>query len=1006
MTTKFRALPILPYAIAFILLMLLTSMVPVGLTQSPDPQPKQKPAKTPQKITDESGEHGSWTLHTIGAATAGVARRIPPQLQIRGASEGYGPTRDSLHFFAQETSGDFEISVRIDDVKDSGLGGLMVRVAGTDGREPYFSISTHPASDHHATVRTLYRPQQEPQLSQKMLEPVVLAFPIFLKLQRVGSVFISSYSNDGYSYREQLRVDSKGSRLAERDLNVGMVQSSEKSKVVATAVFEMPVLQSTEPQVSQLVSVGVKEPLVGGLAGAGAIVRSLPPGLSSSPDDVAYLKSDSRYVKVPKKLTFDRGRPTATFEIQTSAVKSPTSANVTVLLNGQKKTVRVNVLPREAVTSITIRPSQIVTNEPRAVATVDLVNPAPSGGTKVRVSSTGRDVRMPSEVIVPAGERSVSFDLAGWGLASGNTVVTAAGGGATRQGFIDLGSIGLPERSLNECSLQALRPDIATDGQRVYLRNDTPEGARVFLTGYRYNDSPPSRLFPQGEGREKTYCGCQHVALQAVPDFDGGSTTRPYFVVPMDAPSGDYTVVVKSKEGDCKSGGIRAEDCHDDGCTAVNLFVAPSYMVSRLNRMDINANSEDVADSPAEMNFTFGSFSGTPIGQGNNTLALVEFAGSYPGGPKGAGHLTNADNTQLFPNLPLFIGRESRMINIECREECASVPAGREAECLSICSDFVASGRFSNHFEFQFGGAEFDSSPSKWYGYVAGVGAAALGCAISVKAGHPKAGCTASAGAGKWLSDEINKALEDNDDKLGTASQIYNHSLGGFEWGPPDEQPPLALTQDREGGDINIYVQNFRVGGPRILQYKVTLKSMTVLEGYDLGSCPEPNEIFLNSRAFLYEGGSELGAAERFPSSNGVWKLKTNETEDFGGVPFVLKQSSFTAENAPESPLLFVEFGVWEDDEDKDLMGLFSDTIFLPDLLALEPPFAVDEVSPEGLFIRRAKMEQFVQVHGYEGSDNHCFSGPSAVAGDSDELQGRVNLVYEIEVTWLKRALR
>ena len=50
------------------------------------------------------------------------------------------------------------------------------------------------------------------------------------------------------------------------------------------------------------------------------------------------------------------------------------------------------------------------------------------------------------------------------------------------------------------------------------------------------------------------------------------------------------------------------------------------------------------------------------------------------------------------------------------------------------------------------------------------------------------------------------------------------------------------------------------------------------------------------------EGGSELGAAERFPSSNGVWKLKTNETEDFGGIPFVLKQSSFTAENAPESP--------------------------------------------------------------------------------------------------------
>ncbi len=1005
MKTNCRALPIRPCAIAFVFLMLLISLVPVGLTQRPATQQTKKPAKTPQKSPDVSGEHGAWTLHTIGNATSGTARRYPPQVQIRGASEGYGPARDSLHFFAQATPGDFEISVRLDDVKDYGLGGLMVRVPGVHGTEPYFSIAAHPGSDRKLTVKSLFRPQQDQRVSQRdFVQPVVLEFPIFLKLRRAGSVYTSAYSTDGFTYHDQLRVDSKGSRLAGRDLNVGMVQSSEKNKAVATADFSMPKLQSTEPRVSELVSVAVKEPLVGGIASSGAIVRGLPSGLLSSPDDVAHLKSDSRNVKVPEKVVFQRGSSTATFDIQTSTVTKPTTANLTVLLNGQRKIVKVNLLPQDAITSITVRPSQVVTNEPRAIATVDLVHPAPAGGTKVRVSNSGRNVRLPSEVIVPAGERSVSFDLAGWGLAAGNNVVTVTGGGSVREGLVDLGSIGLPERNLNECPLQALSPDIATDGQRVYLRNDTPDKARVFLTGYRYNDSPPSRAFPQGEGRERIFCGCQRVEMEAVPDFDGGSSfNRPYFVVPMNAPSGDYTVVVKPKEGECQTGGPGAEGCQDTGCTATNLFVAPSYMVSRLNRMDINANAEDVVDSPSEMAFTFGSFSGIPIASGNDTVALVKFSGSYPAGPEGAGHLTNADNTQLFPELPLFIGRESRMINIECREECKSAPAGREAECLSICSDFVTGGRFSDHFEFQFGGNEFDEDASKWYGYVAGVGAAAVGCAISIKAGHPKAGCTASAGAGKWLSDEINKATSNDDDELGTDSHTYNHTLGGFGWGAATEEGPFKLTEGREKGDIDLYVQNFRVGGPRILQYKVSLKSLTVVEGYEVSGCEEPNEIFLNSRMFLYEGGSELTAADRFPAGT-TWKLKTNQTENFGGVPLVLKQANFTPENAPESPLLFLEFGVWEDDEDKDLMGLVSDTIFLTDLFSLEFPLTVNQVSPEGLFVRRATMEQTVDVVGYEGSDDHCSIW--AYAGDADERQARVSLVYQLEVTWLKRTLR
>jgi len=44
-------------------------------------------------------------------------------------------------------------------------------------------------------------------------------------------------------------------------------------------------------------------------------------------------------------------------------------------------------------------------------------------------------------------------------------------------------------------------------------------------------------------------------------------------------------------------------------------------------------------------------------------------------------------------------------------------------------------------------------------------------------------------------------------------------------------------------------------------------------------------------------------------------------------------------------------------------------------------------------------------MHGYTGSDDHCY-GISAVAGDPNAEEGRVNLEYEIEVTWLKRTRR
>src|SRR5688572_32558553 len=59
------------------------------------------------------------------------------------------------------------------------------------------------------------------------------------------------------------------------------------------------------------------------------------------------------------------------------------------------------------------------------------------------------------------------------------------------------------------CSKTPVKPELATDEQRVYLDNSVAANTRAFLRGYRYNDAPPSKSFPQGEGREQTFCGCQ-----------------------------------------------------------------------------------------------------------------------------------------------------------------------------------------------------------------------------------------------------------------------------------------------------------------------------------------------------------------------------------------------------------------------------------------------------------------------------------------------------------------
>ena len=107
---------------ALLVVVALLTIVPGGLTRHSRGQPIQKTTKPEKKSITEHGDLGPWSLQSIGQPNEGRARRRPPEVQLQGASEGYSPTRDSLHFLSRASEGNFEFTARIDAIENIGLG--------------------------------------------------------------------------------------------------------------------------------------------------------------------------------------------------------------------------------------------------------------------------------------------------------------------------------------------------------------------------------------------------------------------------------------------------------------------------------------------------------------------------------------------------------------------------------------------------------------------------------------------------------------------------------------------------------------------------------------------------------------------------------------------------------------------------------------------------------------------------------------------------------------------
>lgn len=769
-----------------------------------------------------------------------------------------------------------------------------------------------------------------------------------------------------------------------------------------------------------LVQVTVDGPVIAGSNATGHVVVGWPGDQSPRSPLVITFRSSHDELRVPDSIVVAPGRNSASFDLKAKPVSRPTEVRLTARLERQISTVDVIIQPLGELSGVKLHPIAPDKHGAQMAGVIELSSAAPRGGMRFQVSVAASGVvDFEPIVMVPEGETSQVFEIRGPGLLDQPPpLVTVEGRNSAFAAFADL-VLTHPgwDRVVVDgfCPATTISPDIATDGQRVYLdptgfqTNDGREGMLVFLTGYRYNISPPRSGRPGGEGEEAIFCHCQRLEKEVTTGIDGETIERLFFTIPMNAPSAEYEMRLLPENEQCPASEIEPGECAE-GCADARLFVTPAHIVTMLQSLDVDSNSEPRDNHPAEMSFTFSSLSGEPVSDGETGVAMVEFSGDFPGGFKGAGHLTHTDDTFIFADLPIYIGNENRMTKLEWDEECDALPSSQVDDCLATGTNFLTQGRFSDRFEFSFGGAEFDSSPSKWWGQAAGIGTFGLACYVGFKAGH---GCTTVEGlAGSFtlaeaVSSAINDALKDDDDHLGVFSESFQSTQTGFRWtGGDGVDIQNELTEGRTSGRISMAYKNMRVGAPLIHQYRVALKSLELVHDYEESGCEPPNEVFLNSRVFLYDGTTKLPSTDRDPDDDAVFLMTEGQTGSFGAAGLTLSPPSGTGSSPLESPLLYIEIGVWERDSEMDLIGLHSETVLLADFLAGSFGGTVtNEVTPEGKFVRRVRQQRTVFANGFAGSDNHCW-GIWAHGWDPDAQEGKVKITYEIDVSWLKEIAR
>jgi hypothetical protein len=189
-----------------------------------------------------------WMAADIGTVLWGSSRPLGSAagFELCSASTGFGRTADSLRYLFQTTRADFEITARVERIAPAGLGGVMALWDGRTADEPYVRIAAHANVLGVIELRSSFRTDREGTASAGNSQPVPFGLPVTLRVRRQGHTYITSYSRDGTTFTEHLKVDGAGTGLAEFFFTAGMVQAGGEEKLPASAVFLGPRLESSE----------------------------------------------------------------------------------------------------------------------------------------------------------------------------------------------------------------------------------------------------------------------------------------------------------------------------------------------------------------------------------------------------------------------------------------------------------------------------------------------------------------------------------------------------------------------------------------------------------------------------------------------------------------------------------------------------------------------------------------------------------------------------------------
>jgi hypothetical protein len=149
------------------------------------------------------------------------------------------------------------------------------------------------------------------------------------------------------------------------------------------------------------------------------------------------LSSGGSAVTVPSSITVKAGKTTAVFTIRTKTVSATNIVNVTAK-NGVAESVATLTLRTPELINLDIDPSEVGSGGTTA-GTIHLSCPAPTGGVKVTLTSSSKNLAVPATVVVLQGEVSADFIVKALPVASPSAAtVTASLNGVVKQTDVNI----------------------------------------------------------------------------------------------------------------------------------------------------------------------------------------------------------------------------------------------------------------------------------------------------------------------------------------------------------------------------------------------------------------------------------------------------------------------------------------------------------------------------------------------------------------------------------------